>query len=60
MLIFMVCATRTNAVYTLIFLSLILVFLLLTAGYWRGAEGNTAVSSRCIKVSCISVLASDT
>jgi uncharacterized protein len=51
MLIFMIGATRTNIVYTLIFLSLILVFLLLTAGYWQLAEGNTAVGDRCIKVS---------
>lgn len=51
MLIFMICATRTNIVYTLIFLSLIVVFLLLTAGYWQSAEGNAAVGGRCIKVS---------
>jgi succinate-acetate transporter protein len=31
MLIFMICATRTNMVYTLIFLSLLLVFLLLSS-----------------------------
>ncbi|KUL87763.1 hypothetical protein ZTR_03161 [Talaromyces verruculosus] len=48
MLIFMICATRTNIVYTLIFLSLIVVFLLLTAGYWQSAEGNTATGGRCI------------
>lgn len=51
MLIFMICATRTNVVYTLIFLSLILVFLLLTAGYWQSAEGNASVGGRCVKVS---------
>jgi succinate-acetate transporter protein len=56
MLIFMICATRTNVVYTLIFLSLILVFLLLTAGYWQLAEGNTRVGGRCIKVSIPPVL----
>jgi uncharacterized protein len=51
MLIFMICATRTNIVYTLIFLSLIVVFLLLTAGYWQSAEGNAATGGRCIVVS---------
>ncbi|EAA64313.1 hypothetical protein AN8981.2 [Aspergillus nidulans FGSC A4] len=49
MLIFLLCATRTNVVYTLIFLSLLLVFLLLSAGYWRLGEGDAAVGDRCIK-----------
>lgn len=49
MVIFMICATRTNVVYTLIFLSLTLVFLLLTAGYWQLAEGKASVGGRCIK-----------
>jgi hypothetical protein len=35
MLIFMICATRTNVIYTLIFLSLFLVFILLTSAYWK-------------------------
>lgn len=49
MLIFMICATRTNVVYTLIFLSLLLVFLLLSSAYWRLAEGDSAVGDRCVK-----------
>ncbi|XHG01720.1 hypothetical protein AWENTII_005089 [Aspergillus wentii] len=49
MLIFMVCATRTNVVYTLIFLSLLLVFLLLSSAYWRLGEGNTTSGERCVK-----------
>lgn len=56
MVIFMICATRTNIVYTLIFLSLTLVFLLLTAGYWQLADGNASVGGRCIKVSSSPVL----
>ncbi|KAL3471673.1 GPR1/FUN34/yaaH family-domain-containing protein [Aspergillus californicus] len=49
MLVFLICATRTNLVYTLIFLSLLLVFLLLSAGYWRLGEGDTAIGDRCVK-----------
>lgn len=50
MLIFMICATRTNLVYTLIFLSLLMVFLLLSAAYWTLGEGRAAVGGRCVKV----------
>ncbi|KAL4926779.1 transcriptional activator of ethanol catabolism AlcS [Aspergillus undulatus] len=49
MLVFLICATRTNVVYTLIFLSLLLVFLLLSAGYWRLGEGDAVVGDRCVK-----------
>ncbi|CAI7675205.1 unnamed protein product [Penicillium manginii] len=49
MLIFMICATRTNVVYTLIFLSLLVVFLLLSSAYWRLADGDAAVGDRCVK-----------
>ncbi|KAL5332116.1 GPR1/FUN34/yaaH family-domain-containing protein [Aspergillus crustosus] len=49
MLIFLICATRTNAVYMLIFLSLFLVFLLLTAGYWSLGQSNAVVGDRCVK-----------
>lgn len=51
MLIFMICATRTNVIYTLIFLSLFLVFILLTSGYWKLGEGNMGAGDRCVKVS---------
>ncbi|RDW64465.1 transcriptional activator of ethanol catabolism AlcS [Aspergillus mulundensis] len=49
MLIFLICATRTNLVYTLIFLNLLLVFLLLSAGYWSLGEGDAVVGNRCVK-----------
>lgn len=49
MLIFMICATRTNVIYTLIFLSLFLVFILLTSGYWKLGEGNMGAGDRCVK-----------
>lgn len=51
MLIFMICATRTNVVYTLIFLSLLLVFILLSSAYWRLGLGDAAVGNRCVIVS---------
>lgn len=54
MLIFMVCATRTNVVFTLIFLLLTIVFLLLCGAYWtlgEGSGGSAAVAARCVKVS---------
>ena len=50
MLIFMICATRTNIVYTLIFLSLLVVFLLLSSAYWLLGKGNAATGDRCVKV----------
>jgi succinate-acetate transporter protein len=50
MLIFLICATRTNLVYTFIFLTLLLVFLFLSAGYWRLGEGDAVVGDRCVKV----------
>lgn len=49
MLIFMICATRINVVYTLIFLSLLLVFLLLSSAYWELGQGNAAAGDRCVK-----------
>lgn len=51
MLIFMICATRINVVFTLIFLSLLMVFLLLSGAYWELGQGNAAVGDRCVKVS---------
>ncbi|KAJ5510002.1 hypothetical protein N7453_002105 [Penicillium expansum] len=49
MLIFMICATRINVVYTLIFLCLLLVFLLLSSAYWVLGQGNAATGDRCVK-----------
>ncbi|KAJ5154701.1 uncharacterized protein N7500_010140, partial [Penicillium coprophilum] len=48
-LIFMFCATRINLVYTLIFLSLPIVFLLLSSAYWLLGEGSAATRDRCVK-----------
>ncbi|KAJ5587837.1 uncharacterized protein N7459_003602 [Penicillium hispanicum] len=48
MFIFMICATRTNLVYTLIFLSLLMVFLMLSSAYWRLGLGDTTVGDRCV------------
>jgi len=49
MLIFMICATRTNVVYTAIFLTLLVVFLLLSSAYWLLAEGNVSAGNKCVK-----------
>ncbi|KAF7596802.1 hypothetical protein BBP40_012401 [Aspergillus hancockii] len=46
--IYMICATRTNAVYVLIFAALILVFVFLAAGYWRLADADAVVGNRLI------------
>ncbi|KAB8246733.1 hypothetical protein BDV35DRAFT_380319 [Aspergillus flavus] len=46
--IYMICATRTNLVYVLIFAALILVFVCLAAAYWRLADGDTVVGNRLI------------
>ncbi|KAE8168704.1 GPR1/FUN34/YaaH-class plasma membrane protein [Aspergillus tamarii] len=46
--IYMVCATRTNAVYVLIFAALIVVFVCLAAAYWRLADGDAIIGNRLI------------
>ncbi|KAE8396345.1 Protein alcS [Aspergillus alliaceus] len=46
--IYMICATRTNAVYVLIFASLIIVFVLLAAAYWRLADADTVTGNRLV------------
>ncbi|KAE8340823.1 hypothetical protein BDV24DRAFT_164042 [Aspergillus arachidicola] len=46
--IYMICATRTNLVYVLIFAALILVFVCLAAAYWCLADGDAVVGSRLI------------
>lgn len=58
MLIFMICATRTNVVYTLIFLSLLLVFLLLSSAYWRLGAGDALSGNRCVVVSAFPLISS--
>ncbi|KAJ5493626.1 GPR1/FUN34/yaaH protein [Penicillium fimorum] len=49
MLIFLICSTRINVVYTVIFLFLLLVFLLLSSAYWQLGQGNAASGDRCVK-----------
>ncbi|KAB8266407.1 Protein alcS, partial [Aspergillus minisclerotigenes] len=46
--IYMICATRTNLVYVLIFAALILVFVCLAAAYWRLADGDVVVGNRLV------------
>lgn len=55
MFIYTICATRTNAVYVVIFTSLILVFCLLAAAYWRLAQADVVVGNRLAVVSLIFV-----
>ncbi|KAJ5382202.1 GPR1/FUN34/yaaH protein [Penicillium concentricum] len=49
MLIFLICSTRINVVYTVIFLFLLVVFLLLSSAYWQLGQGNAAIGDRCVK-----------
>ncbi|KAJ5241463.1 uncharacterized protein N7469_003054 [Penicillium citrinum] len=46
MLIYTICATRTNLIYVAIFLSLILVFSLLAAAYWQLGQENEVLGNR--------------
>merc|ERR1712113_1098433 len=48
MFIFMICSSRTNVVFMLIFLSLFLVFVLLSAAYWRLGLGDAVTGNRCV------------
>lgn len=50
MTIYMVCATRTNLVYVIIFAALIPVFALLAAAYWRLGVGDKAGGERLVVV----------
>jgi succinate-acetate transporter protein len=51
MVIYTVCATRTNLPLFLIFLSLILVFSLLAAVYWKLGAGDEVMGNRLTVVS---------
>lgn len=51
MFIYALCATRTNIVYVAIFTSLILVFSLLAASYWKVGKGEIVVGNRLTVVS---------
>lgn len=53
-LIFLVCALRTNAVFVLIFFTLVLSFSLQTGSYWALAmdyTGNASIAGKCRVVS---------
>jgi uncharacterized protein len=44
-LIYLIAAIRTNVVFVLIFLSLVLAFSFLAGSYWQAAKGNMAMSA---------------
>lgn len=46
MLLYAVCATRTNIVYVVLFTSLIVVFSLLAAAYWYLGKGDLTGGQR--------------
>jgi uncharacterized membrane protein len=50
MLIFLICATRTNALYVAIFTTLTLVFVFLAGAYWRLAVADALVGNRLVVV----------
>ena len=51
MLVYTICATRTNVIYVCIFTSLILVFSLLAAAYWQLGQENEVLGNRLTVVS---------
>lgn len=53
MLIYALCATRTNAVYVAIFTSLILVFTLLAAAYWKLGMEDAIAGNRLTVASLV-------
>lgn len=55
MVIYMVCATRINVVFFLIFLGLAVFFVLLAAGYWRLGLEDAIVGNRLMVVSILTL-----
>lgn len=51
MLIYTICATRTNIIYVIIFASLVVLFSLLAAAYWHIGKGNEVLGNRLTVVS---------
>ncbi len=51
MFVYMLCASRTNAVYVAIFFSLIIFFSLAAAAYWHLGAGNMELGDRLVVVS---------
>lgn len=60
MVIYMVCATRINVVFFLIFAALIVFFCLLAAGYWRLGLGDAVIGNRLMVVSLLALAYSTT
>ncbi|RJE20006.1 hypothetical protein PHISCL_07653 [Aspergillus sclerotialis] len=48
MLVYMICATRTNVVYVTIFFSLVVFFCLAAAAYWRMGVGDKITGERLV------------
>jgi succinate-acetate transporter protein len=44
--IYMICSLRTNIVFFIIFLSLVLAFSLLSGAFWHNAKGNVALAGK--------------
>lgn len=53
MVIYMICATRTNLVYVTIFFSLIVFFCLAAASFWRMGVGDMVTGERLVVVSLV-------
>jgi succinate-acetate transporter protein len=58
MVIYTICATRTNAVFAMIFLALIVVFSLLAAAYWHLGQGHMVLGEKLTVVSPVSIATS--
>lgn len=56
MIVYMLCATRTNIVYVLIFFSLIIFFALAAAAYWRMGAADKVSGERLVVVSPIAYI----
>jgi hypothetical protein len=54
MLIYAICAIRTNVIFLIIFTALVFFFSLLAAAYWRMALGDILTGNRLSVVSFIS------
>jgi uncharacterized protein len=49
--VYLICSLRTNVVFVVIFLSLVVAFSLLAATYFHAALGNAATAGRTLVVS---------
>lgn len=55
MVIYMICATRTNAVYLVIFFSLVVFFALVAGAFWHLGVGNLNIGNRLVVVSPLAI-----